>query len=1102
MGEPERQRDAYAAALSLNPDDPEAQGWKIDSLVNQGDLDGAIEQLNKLVKQAPELRVNLARLLIDRNLRRSPSQRNWSEVNEVIDALAAAAPESVQPLILRATLLEQQNNFDGAWDELEKAQSRFPKSVELCIAQVELRAAQGRREEALKLLDQAKARLGDKVEFRLARARLLPFSTQPGQALSKSLIELAQDIEAYSKEDQGKLLIPLARALEGLQDLEGAIRLLSQLVRQYPNDVNLRLQVLDLAFQAAKKDEIEKSIKQIEEMEGPEGLHARLYTAKYLIWQASKSGDKREQEVLRTQARDLLNKLRSRRGDWSEIPLALAQLEDDELKQRKVDLARLEAELAQRKGDLTQLEQEQLRQRMDSLKAAVQAKAESIISSYGQAIKLGQRGSAIVRRMMELLEQNDRAAEALDLLNTVPMERAADLRGRLELNALGHGDLARAEEIARKAIEANPRDFLERIRLAEILMAGAGRNPDDAERRRDDAETELRKAVDIASDEPIPWIILVNFLLNTGQLEKAASAVAEADAKLLQLPEAQKALTLAECSAMLGDFFDKLGKDAEKKKWNADAEKLFEKALSAKPESLPILISLTKFLVRTKHLEKAELRLRSIVKPGTEVKSTETRAWAKRQLADLLSRRPDPDRLQEALAIFEPDGKPAAPGQEGKSLQDPDDLRILASVLGRQNTAAHRTRAIGILESLVARNDVNPQDRFLLAGLYEGSGDWPRARETYADLDSKTKALRDLETIRRRPEYLSQFISRLLAHYDSGEERDLVEAQKVLDELKQLVPDALAAVDLQLKIYRRQKQVDKAVGLIQSVARRPNLAPQAGESLAEHAEKLNRFDLAEQLYRDNVERSAPPLGTRLLALFLGRRDRFKEALDLLEPLWNDPSNFADLATDCTLVLLFGHKESDPVQLERACTRLDRARQQAQARNARSTTVLLANLALLRERQENYPEARRLYEETVKEGNRNAAAPAGVVGNACNNLAWLIALQEGKAHASDAIKYVDAAIVRDGPLADYLDTRGMIYLIAGDNDRAIIDLRKAAAAAPTPDKLFHLAQAYLKVNPQEAKKALEAAKAKGLEPGNFHKLERKGYERVLKELEAL
>ena len=102
---------------------------------------------------------------------------------------------------------------------------------------------------------------------------------------------------------------------------------------------------------------------------------------------------------------------------------------------------------------------------------------------------------------------------------------------------------------------------------------------------------------------------------------------------------------------------------------------------------------------------------------------------------------------------------------------------------------------------------------------------------------------------------------------------------------------------------------------------------------------------------------------------------------------------------------------------------------------------------------------------------------------------------------EALDYANRAIALKPDQPDFLDTRGMIYLIDGQPKLALEDLQRAVAIDPSsPSKLFHLAQAYLANNDKEkAKQSLDAAKAKGFTPSGLHVLERQNYENVLKEL---
>ena len=398
LGEPEMQQNAYLQALSANPQDLNAKlGWA-NNLRSQGDTVGAIKEFRTLVKQVPRVRPVLARLLIGQNQRRPVSQRNWNEVTELINQMAETEPESVEPVVLKAELLFAQGDQAAARDELEKAQQvRFPKSIEIRIAQAKLLGIQERVDEALSVLEQAKQKLGDQVDLRLASARL--WASKKGPRVREGLMELSQDVEKFTKVERKRLLEVLALELIDQQDFDGASRVWTQLAVEDPSNIELRLKLLDLALGNTNKDDIEKSvkeieknIKQIEEIEGKEGLLGRYCQVKYLIWQAERAEDRDTRLAIQLKAHMLLDDLVSRRGDWSIIPLASAELAEQELDQ----------------GNLKEDEK--------------RAKEESIIGFYLQAIKLGQRSPYVVRRTVELLFKNGRGNEALVLLSSIPVE--------------------------------------------------------------------------------------------------------------------------------------------------------------------------------------------------------------------------------------------------------------------------------------------------------------------------------------------------------------------------------------------------------------------------------------------------------------------------------------------------------------------------------------------------------------------------------------------------------------------------------------------------------------------------------------------------------
>ncbi len=892
LGEPEMQQNALVGALGADPQDLTARLAWINNLLSQGDTAGAIKEYRAVVNRLPQVRPMLVRLLIAQNQRRPEPQRDWKEANELINQMDEAGPEATQRAVLRAELLYAQGDRAGARDELDKAKARFPKSVEIRIAQASLAGFEDRVEEAFSLIDQAKEQLGDHVDLRLKCAQL--WALKKGPQVLKALMDLSQNVETFSKVDQKRLLHGLALELARQQDLEGASQVWARLAADDPANIGLRLNLLDLALQTANKADIEKNIKQIEEIEGNEGVQGRYCQVRYLIWQAQRAGDKDTRQAIQDKARGLLEDLVSRRGDWSVIPLASAELAEQELA------------LNDLKGD------------------ELRAKEESIINFYIQAIKLGQRRAAVVRRTVQLLFKNKQGDRALELLSNIPMEsQLASEERQAARFAIENRDFPHALQIARKAVQANPGDFQERIWLVTILLTSD---------QQAEAAKELREAVNLAPSDPDRWVFLVNFMILTKQISEAEKAIKEAETKL---PPSKLPLTMALCCEKMGRAYDAGTDNADMKRWNDAARSWYEKAQAAEPADLSIKRRFIDFFLRSRQTNEAQNYLEALIKQGGGAKNPEITAWANRALALVLASGTDRTQLSKALAIFEPDGKPVPAGQEGKMLErknlgDPEDLRVLARVLDLQRTVVHRKRAIEILETLADKNQATSEDRFTVARLYEAIGQWQKAQEKYRELNLRTRNLRDMETLNRRPLYIAQFASNILQHCKAGDNPELAEAQELVDELKLLQPAALGTLVLQVEIYRVRNEIDRAAESIQAFASNPSLAPEVLAALAELAEKIKLAPLAEQLYRRLVDIPGSIGGKLRYASYLARQDKITAALKICEPLWNTQAT-DDVAATC-IDILFGpgasNRAPDPADLERVGNWFEKAIAQA------------------------------------------------------------------------------------------------------------------------------------------------------------------------------
>ena len=139
LGDRDRERDAYQRSIRANPKDVQARLALATSLLARGEIDPAIKEYRLLLDQLqegqreaelPTIRGRLVELLIARNQQRAVAQRDWNEVEKLINTVKESAPQSSGWVILQTELLAAQDNIAEAQDRLEKARSRTPRDVE------------------------------------------------------------------------------------------------------------------------------------------------------------------------------------------------------------------------------------------------------------------------------------------------------------------------------------------------------------------------------------------------------------------------------------------------------------------------------------------------------------------------------------------------------------------------------------------------------------------------------------------------------------------------------------------------------------------------------------------------------------------------------------------------------------------------------------------------------------------------------------------------------------------------------------------------------------------------------------------------------------
>jgi tetratricopeptide (TPR) repeat protein len=476
----------------------------------------------------------------------------------------------------------------------------------------------------------------------------------------------------------------------------------------------------------------------------------------------------------------------------------------------------------------------------------------------------------------------------------------------------------------------------------------------------------------------------------------------------------------------------------------------YRKALAAHPDDMATIRAVADFSLRSGRRDEATPLLERIGQRGEPADA----AKARRTLAVIAASKGDPQGARKALELL-------------ASGRTPADDRARAKILSLQPARARHREAIALLEGLVTRHVNTPADIALLAYLHETDGDWPKARDRHLELVAAQP---------KDPLILVMFILALIRNGQADE------ANAYLARLEPLVAGQPLLLEARARCLVARGKAPEAVAQLVAYAQADarQLKP-----VASLLEELHQLVPAEQMLRQFVAagQAKDPTVVLTLAAFLGRHGRMQEALDVLEPLWTTCP--IEAVSGTAVLALFEANTDRPELIGRVARQLEKACREHPGRLA--LEFHLANVRILQER---YDDAESIYRAAYK---RDQTA-----GACLNNLAILLALRGG--HGSEALSLAQQAIDLDGEKPDFLDTRALAYLAAGQPGPAVNDLENAVAVGPAADKYYHLAQAY-QANHQtgDAVRSMRRAQELGLTVQMLHPLERAAFNRIVTEL---
>jgi cellulose synthase operon protein C len=997
LGDFHRAKAAYGRVIAQDSRSIPGRLGMATTLVSLGQSTEALDQYRQLTRLtgAPAVAwVEIARLLLVRNLERNETRRDWIEVENAIRQAEQIVPLPVEVVGFHVELLAARKQFDEARQIiLEKYPEPKSRPADVWVAMASLEKRLGRDKAAAAVLDEAEKHLEHSPELHMARARFLV-----GRGIAETsagISSLAEGLDRFESGDRLRLLNGLAALAMQSGDSALAGRLWGQLAKERPNDLPCQLGLFDVAAQTNDATAMQDVISRLKQIEGEDGIMWRFARASVLV----SNGIRGDKSGL-IEARALLGAVAVRRPDWSRLALCQAQLDDLE-------------------GD----------------------RFDAALAGYQRALQLGDRDPLAFRRTIEMLYERNRFSEAYDLMKKLPDQATLPL----ELTRIGaelllySKDKDSAQKLADTAAAKNSADYRDHLWLGRFYYSAG---------RIDHAGAEFERARELATNEPVTWVALVQFHAATGNNDRARAETEAAKSRLSQGIAA--GLALACCYEAIGAM--------------DQAKAQYETTVASAPSDVTIVWCAANFYCRNGELSAAEPLLRRLMDPKSQ--SPAIVAWARRNLAIIVAVRGDPTRRSEALALLAPDAGTTISGNDVIGEQ-----RARATVLTMQIGQQYKREAVKILESLIDRRVAIPEDYFLAAQLHEALGDWQRARLRYLGYVEQPGA--------GAPANLFIVARGLLRHGNADEARPLV---------RQIQANASGAKsfesqEFQARLLHAEGKASEAVALILSYARLDGAKlPSAAALLAE----LDAHSAAEDLYRLNAERSGRPNDTLMLARYLVDRKKCVDAIELCDRVWADaaPLAVADIA-----VAALAKSSQDQRLVDRVERRINES-----IKNAPDSAALIAALAAVRNFQGRFDEAEQLYRRALDLDARLDVA--------LNNLAWLLSLRGGGG-ANEALVLLRRAVDVSGLDPGLLDTRGVAYMALKQGnsiDLAIEDLKSATEESPNPATYFHLAQAYTAVGRRkEASQAWRNAKALGLSAEVLHPLERSSFERLAREL---
>lgn len=503
LGLADLQVEAFQRVLQQQPSEIRARLGHASGLLHAGKTEPALREYRQL-RQAlgdatflrePVLRAELFQALLRQVQQQPADQRDWSELNQLLAAIAAVPGLDPGQLVpMQAEVLLAQNQLTQAYDLITAACQTNPKQAVLWLQRAKLAARRDGGAAGLAVLDEAATALGNPLLVRLAR---LDLAVQlKGPQAEELLQTVAAGVAELPEAERGALWQALGNAYQRLDHPTQARDLWRQAAQAQPENVQLRLLLLELGREMGDEAAMVDASEQIKKLLGSRSAEWNYAEALRRVWKASQES---QAAALLQEATQLLTTARELRPTWPQV-------------------AHLEAEIALRQGN-----------------------PDEAIRAYQRARSLGPLTPQDLQRLVTLLASRQRSEEARQLLSE-----------------FDDGTLSPELKRMRAELALHAGDRESALKMAEALVAGSSQPSDYLwygkfllqAQRGEEGIAALRHAVELSPKTPQERLMLIAGLIHAG---KATEARAEAEALSKALPAEAVPSALAQAYHLLGD---------------------------------------------------------------------------------------------------------------------------------------------------------------------------------------------------------------------------------------------------------------------------------------------------------------------------------------------------------------------------------------------------------------------------------------------------------------------------------------------------------------------------------------------------------------------